>query len=162
MRKGEREDIMAEQKKDYLVKREQLAEKRTHQAKERTDLSEVRTEYARERNKLAESRTRLANKRTFLAWCRTALSFMTFGFLLEKINAFLISQQTPVSKVLLSELGTLGKLAFIGGPVLMFFAGWRYYRLERELGFEKGGLHVFPEIALFAIIVGAALIYLFL
>jgi putative membrane protein len=66
-----------------------------------------------------------------------------------------------VSKVLMSELGVLAKFAFICGPILMMFAGWRYYRLEKELGFQEGGLYVFPEVALFGVILGAALIYLF-
>ena len=73
---------MADNDRDFILKREELAE-------DRTDQAAVRTELARERNELAKNRTRLANKRTFLAWCRTALSFMTFGFLLEKIDAFL-------------------------------------------------------------------------
>jgi len=146
---------MSDFERDYLVEREELAVDRTDQAAQRTEL-------ARERNELAKNRTRLANKRTFLAWCRTALSFMTFGFLLEKVGAFMVSQHMTVSKAVLSELGTLGKFAFIGGPILMLFAGWRYYRLEKEIGFQKGGLYVFPEVALFLVILGAALIYLFI
>lgn len=152
---------MADFEKDYLVQREELAEERTSQAEARTDLSELRTEYARERNELAKNRTRLANKRTFLAWCRTALSFMTFGFLLEKINVFFMSRHETVSQVLLGELGLLGKFAFITGPVLMAFAGWRYYRLEKEIGFREGGLYVFPELVLFGVVLAAVIIFAF-
>jgi putative membrane protein len=123
---------------------------------------ELRTTLARERNELARNRTRLANRRTFLAWCRTALSFMTFGFLLEKVDAFVMSSNVSVSKVVLSELGTLGKFAFMGGPVLMLFAGWRYYCLEKEMGFERSELYIFPEMLLFGVILGSAIIYVFL
>lgn len=92
-----------------------------------------RTALSRERSELAKDRTRLANKRTFLAWCRTALAFMTFGFLLEKIDSFILSQHISVPDAVLSRLGALGMLAFMGGPVVMFFAGWRYYLLEKSL-----------------------------
>lgn len=146
---------MSEQDKDFIHERAELAVDRTDEAKLRTDL-------ARERNELAKNRTRLANKRTFLAWCRTSLAFMTFGFLLEKVDAFLVAEHMTVSKVFMSELGTLGKFAFIGGPILMMFAGWRYYRLEKEIGFQDDGLYVFPEVALFGVILGSALIYLFI
>ena len=145
---------MTDQDKDFIQERAELAVDRTDEARVRTDL-------ARERNEFAKNRTRLANKRTFLAWCRTSLSFMTFGFLLEKVDAFLVTEHMTVSRVVLSELGTLGKFAFVCGPILMLFAGWRYYRLEKEIGFQEGGLYVFPEMALFGVILGAALIYLF-
>nr|WP_321258006.1 DUF202 domain-containing protein [uncultured Pseudodesulfovibrio sp.] len=118
-------------------------------------------ELARERNRLAKNRTRLANKRTFLAWCRTSLAFMTFGFLLEKVDVFLASRHNPVAEAVLSDLGVLGKFAFIGGPLLMLFAGWRYYRLEKEIGFSGGGLYVFPEVVLFGFILCGALLYVF-
>nr|WP_321513961.1 DUF202 domain-containing protein [uncultured Pseudodesulfovibrio sp.] len=124
-------------------------------------MNDEQMELARERNMLAKSRTRLANKRTFLAWCRTALAFMTFGFLLEKIDLFLVSGHQTVTDAVLMELGVLGKLAFIGGPVLMLFAGWRYYRLEKEIGFSGGALFVIPEIVLFGFILSGALLYVF-
>lgn len=123
---------------------------------------DLRTKLARERNELAKNRTRLANRRTFLAWCRTSLAFMTFGFLLEKVDAFVAMQKMTASAKVLAELGALGKFAFMGGPVLMFFAGWRYYRLEKELGFDSGDLYVVPEMILFGVILGSAVIYLFL
>lgn len=145
---------MSDFERDYLVQREELAE-------DRTDQSELRTELARERVELARERTHLANKRTFLAWCRTALAFMTFGFLLEKVGAFLVTEHMEVSKTLLQELGTLGKLAFIGGPLIMVVAGWRFYQLEREIGWQKGKAHVFPTMILFGVLVGAALMYMF-
>lgn len=124
-------------------------------------MTDERTVLAQERTQLARSRTRLANKRTFLAWCRTALAFMTFGFLLEKVDAFLVGEHAKVSGALLSELGTLGKFAFIAGPVLMMFAGWRYYRLEKEIGFSKDTLSFLPELILFGVILGGALLYAF-
>lgn len=128
-----------------------------------SDASEdLRTKLARERNEMARNRTRLANRRTFLAWCRTSLAFMTFGFLLEKVDAFVVSQNMTVQARVLTELAALGKFAFLGGPVLMLFAGWRYYRLEKELGFDSGDLYVVPEMILFAVILASAAIYLFI
>ncbi|EGB14223.1 protein of unknown function DUF202 [Pseudodesulfovibrio mercurii] len=129
---------------------------------ERERLALERNVLARERNALAVNRTRLANRRTFLAWCRTALAFMTFGFLLEKVDAFVAYQKLSVPVRVLTELGWLGKFAFVGGPVLVIFAGWRYYRLEKELGFDSGDLYVVPELILFGVIMASAIIYLFL
>lgn len=120
-----------------------------------------RTRLARERNDLAVNRTRLANRRTFLAWCRTALAFMTFGFLLEKVDSFVAYQKMGVPARVVLELGWLGKFAFVGGPVLVIFAGWRYYRLEKELGFDSGDLYVVPELILFGVIMCSAILYLF-
>jgi len=122
---------------------------------------DTRTELARQRCDMAVKRTRLANRRTFLAWCRTALAFMTFGFLLEKVDTFVALQKAEVPARVISELAVLGKFAFVGGPVLVIFAGWRYYRLEKELGFDSGDLYVVPELILFGVIMGSAALYLF-
>lgn len=120
-----------------------------------------RTNMAGERTRLASDRTRLANKRTFLAWCRTALSFMTFGFLLEKIDVFLTSQHMAVSEVLLHDLGALGSFTFVIGPILVLFAGYRYYQLDRKLGDQSVGRMIFPEAIMLIAILCAAMIYLF-
>ena len=128
---------------------------------EKDILIEERTEQALARTRLAFDRTRLANKRTFLAWCRTALSFMTFGFLLEKIDAFLMTQHKSVSETLLSELGAMGKFAFIAGPLLILFAGHRFYTLEKGLGVKQPGRSIVPELVLMVVIIGAALGYVF-
>lgn len=125
------------------------------------ETQDERTVLAQERNRLARSRTRLANKRTFLAWCRTALSFMTFGFLLEKIDTYLSSKEMGISDAILSDLGLLGTFAFVGGPLLMLFAGWQYYRLEKEIGFAGRSVYIFPELVLFGVVLGGALLYVF-
>lgn len=127
----------------------------------RTELARERNVLARQRCDMAVKRTRLANRRTFLAWCRTALAFMTFGFLLEKVDTFVALQKAEVPAQVISELAVLGKSAFVGGPVLVLFAGWRYYRLEKELGFDSGDLYVVPELILFGVIMASAVIYLF-
>jgi putative membrane protein len=122
---------------------------------------DTRTQLARQRCDMAVKRTRLANRRTFLAWCRTALAFMTFGFLLEKVDTFVALQKAAVPERVITELAVLGKFAFVGGPVLVIFSGWRYYRLEKELGFDSGDLYVVPELILFGVILGSAALYLF-
>jgi putative membrane protein len=61
-----------------------------------------------------------------------------------------------------SDLAVLGKSAFVGGPVLVIFAAWRYYHLEKDLGFDSGDLYVVPELILFGVIMASAVIYLFL
>ncbi len=139
--------------KDSLAEREE-AEGYTEQLRGRTDMGRERVELARER-------TRLANKRTFLAWCRTALGFMAFGFLLEKIGIFFLTEHLTSSKVLLQELGYLGKLAFVGGPVLIVLAGWSFIRLERELGFKKSNALFFATMMVFCLFVCAAVLFVF-
>lgn len=119
-----------------------------------------RTASVKDQREQACTRTRLANMRTFLAWCRTTLSLMAFGFLLEKVDIFLLNSHTPLSKALLGELGTLGRLAFVAGPILLLVAGWRYHRLEKELGYGNDGLFVIPEALLVGIITLSAVIYL--
>lgn len=114
------------------------------------------------RTDMARMRTSLANRRTFLAWCRTALSFMTFGFLLEKIDAFVAAKHSSVSESLLEGLGTLGSFVFLVGPVLVIFAGYRYYQVDKELGMQSAGSSILPEILMLAAILAAALIFILL
>ncbi|WP_338667439.1 YidH family protein [Pseudodesulfovibrio methanolicus] len=128
----------------------------------RTELACERNVLARERCDMAVKRTRLANRRTFLAWCRTALAFMTFGFLLEKVDTFVALQKAAAPAQVVSDLAELGKFAFVGGPVLVIFAAIRYYRLEKELGFDSGDLYAIPELVLFSVIMASAVIYLFI
>lgn len=109
---------------------------------------------------LARERTRLANRRTFLAWVRTALTFMTFGFLLEKVDVFLGSRH--LSTAALKEVGTLGLMAFIVGPLMVLVAGWNYHRLEKSLGSACSLSSILPEVVLFVAILGAALFIVFL
>lgn len=80
---------------------------------------------------------------------------MTFGFLLEKIDAFLGTGH--VSEQALRELQGLGLAAFIGGPLMLFGAGYRYVRLERALGGRSLLFLLIPELVLFVAIVGVAL-----
>lgn len=115
-----------------------------------------------ERTDLARDRTRLANKRTFLAWCRTALSFMAFGFLLEKIDVFVSARHTTEPAALLTELGLLGKTTFVAAPLLILIAGYRFFQLEKALGAAKPGHSILPEMVLVMIIMTAALGYVFL
>lgn len=104
---------------------------------------------------LARERTRLANRRTFLAWARTALAVMTFGFLLEKVDAFLGTAH--VSALDLRDLQGLGLAGFIVGPLMLLTAGYRHIRLELSLGGNGWSFLLVPELVLFVAVVGAAL-----
>lgn len=108
---------------------------------------------------MSRIRTRLANRRTFLAWVRTALSFMAFGFVLERLNEFMLTHKT-LSTVAMQGLGTLGKFVFASGPLLVLFAGVRYYRLERRLGLDGFDKYIMPEILIVACFMAGALVYL--
>jgi len=112
-----------------------------------------------DRVELARIRTRLANRRTFLAWVRTALSFMAFGFVLERLNEFMVTHAT-LSTIAIEGLGTIGKFVFASGPVMVLLAGIRYYRLERRLGLDGFDKYIMPEILLAACIMAGALVYL--
>lgn len=121
----------------------------------RDNETRITVDLSRERTELATERTRLANKRTFLAWVRTALTFMTFGFLLEKVDAFLGSTHLTVQAM--REIGTLGLSSFIIGPLMVLVAGWQYYRVEKRLGFESFLHYLLPEFVVFIAVAGGAL-----
>lgn len=104
---------------------------------------------------LARVRTRLANRRTFLAWARTALAVMTFGFLLEKVDAFLGTATVSVQD--LRDLHGLGLAGFIVGPLMLLAAGYRHVRLELSLGGKGWSFLLVPELVLFIAVLGAAL-----
>lgn len=87
---------------------------------------------------------------------------MTFGFLLEKIDAFVAAKHTSVSETLLQGLGTLGTFVFLVGPILVVFAGIRYYQLDKKLGVHETGTSIIPEILMLLAILAAALIFIFL
>jgi len=137
---------MTEQNTDYQsLDSHQLAVERTRLAAQRSDCARIRT--------------RLANKRTFLAWSRTALAVMAFGFLLERVDAFILSQQ--LSTEMRSELSLLGLAAFFFGPLLMVLGAWRYIQLERNLGLHWRDLLIVPELLLFFLVVGLTLYHVF-
>lgn len=122
-------------------------------------LAVERTELAYERNVYALQRTRLANKRTFLAWSRTALAIMGFGFILERVDAFILAQ--TLSNFMERELTHLGMASFILGPVTMVVAIWRYVALERALGFGLSDVVIIPELVIFLVLIGLTLYHVF-
>lgn len=151
---------MAEQDKDYsTLDGQQLATERTQLAAERNRLAQERTRLAAERNQYALNRTRLANKRTFLAWSRTALAVMTFGFLLERVDAFIEAQN--LSREMERELTALGIAAFVVGPLMMLLATWRYIHQARILGFRWIEMLIIPEMTLFFVLIGFTLFHVF-
>lgn len=151
---------MGEQEKDYSkLDATQLAIERTELAAERNQLAQERTRLAAERNQFALNRTRLANKRTFLAWSRTALAVMAFGFLLERVDAFLVAKH--LSSDMQLELTHLGVAAFVVGPLMMVLASWRYIHMERKLGFSWVDLLIIPEMALFFVLIGVTMYHVF-
>lgn len=138
----------------------QLAVERTRLAAERNRLAEERTRLAAARRDYARIRTHLANKRTFLAWSRTALAVMTFGFLLERVDAFIGAHQ--LTKAMHADLSLLGIAAFVFGPLLMLLGAWRYILQERALGGKGlGDMLIVPELTLFLILVGFTLFHVF-
>lgn len=106
-----------------------------------------------QRTELARIRARLANKRTFLAWCRTALAVMGAGVVLEKVGLFMAEKLTFEQ---INELGVMGIVALLAGPVMVAFAGWRYIVLAKELGDPPDYLFFIPELLLLILAVAFA------
>ncbi|GAB7023452.1 YidH family protein [Salidesulfovibrio brasiliensis] len=106
---------------------------------------------------LARMRTVLANRRTFLAWCRTALAVMGIGVLLEKAGLLLGGR---LSDVQVDELGVMGIVALVAGPVLIAFAGWQYVRVGRQVGGDPDYVFVIPEMVVFTVAVAFVLLSL--
>ena len=92
---------------------------------------------------IRDYRDHAANERTFLAWVRTGIAVIAFGFLIEKLNLFVLtiasSTLPEVAHRLrldrLSEpLGRYGSLALIfGGLALIVVATARFIRTGRLL-----------------------------
>lgn len=84
-----------------------------------------------------------ANERTFLAWVRTGLAIIAFGFVIEKLNLFMVAlaniQSTDAGRRLwlqrlVSPLGRYDGLALIlVGIALIVIAGLRFVRTSRQI-----------------------------
>lgn len=104
---------------------------------------------------LAKMRTLLANRRTFLAWCRTALAVMGVGVLLEKAGLIMTDRITLMQA---RELGVMGVVALVTGPVLIAFAGWQYVRVGRQVGGDPDYVFFIPEMVVFVVAVAFVLL----
>jgi putative membrane protein len=84
-----------------------------------------------------------ANERTFLAWVRTGVAVIAFGFVVEKLNRFVLTMAiaNPSDggrgvqlERLLGPLGRYDGLALIlVGTALVVLAATRFVRTERML-----------------------------
>ena len=82
-----------------------------------------------------------ANERTFLAWVRTGLAVIAFGFVVERINMFMMALAADTSaqarralwaERVITPLGRYDGLALIAvGIVLIVVAGIRFVRTAR-------------------------------
>jgi putative membrane protein len=84
-----------------------------------------------------------ANERTFLAWVRTGLAVIAFGFLVERVNKFMVAivenstgetRRALLSQRVMTPLGRYDGLALIVvGIVLIMVAAIRYVRTARYI-----------------------------
>ncbi|MFP4265930.1 MAG: YidH family protein [Desulfonatronovibrionaceae bacterium] len=122
---------MSEDERNFFVTEEEM-------------VSEERVFLAEERNRYALERTLLANKRTFLAWTRTVLSLMGFGFVLEKLEVYLLKKEASEMVV----IGVLAAACFALGALLISLVWGQFVLLHRKM---KGGIP-WAETILFAAI----------
>jgi putative membrane protein len=83
-----------------------------------------------------------ANERTFLAWVRTAIAIMTFGFLVERFDLFLVTVAPSISGRMLSPLGQrFGNIAglalIVAGTAMVAFAMIRFIRNARDIDSDE-------------------------
>ena len=84
-----------------------------------------------------------ANERTFLAWVRTGLAVIAFGFVIERINLFMVALAQSATgeanrklweRRLATPLGRYDGLALIAvGIVLIVIAAVRFVRIARHI-----------------------------
>lgn len=86
-----------------------------------------------------------ANERTFLAWVRTGIAIIAFGFLIEKLNVFILATSEVAPRAAASHwvsrlTGPIGRydgLALIAiGIVVLIVAAIRFAKTAREI--EQG------------------------
>jgi putative membrane protein len=83
-----------------------------------------------------------ANERTFLAWVRTAIAIMTFGFLVERFDLFLVTVAPSMSGRMLSPVGQrFGNIAglalIVAGTAMVAFAMIRFIRNARDIDSDE-------------------------
>jgi putative membrane protein len=87
-------------------------------------------------------RDHAANERTFLAWTRTGIAVIALGFVIEKLNLFMLTLAgAALSDVHHSQLATLasrigrydGLLFILGGVGLVILALVRFVRTTRMI-----------------------------
>ena len=94
-------------------------------------------------------RTHLANERTFLAWVRTGLAVAAFGFVLEKLDLFLISGHDPAAAKLMARLSLLGHAALLAAVLILLLAAWRFATTWKDIGQHDARFTPLPDILIF-------------
>ncbi len=112
------------------------------------DTQAMRPSELSEKERLARTTTHLANSRTFLAWVRTVIALMAFGFVLERIDLFLVFYNLPVDKRLTQNLGLLSQSCFAAGAAILLLAAWRSYNVARNIGSDGTPHRDLPEVVL--------------
>ncbi len=118
-----------------------------------------------------------ANERTFLAWVRTGIAIIAFGFLVEKLNVFILATEAAMPRAspvhhgvsrLMGPVGRYDGLTLIAiGIVVLIVAGLRFMRTAREIEQDRPQLraNLLPEFLLtmvIALLAAAYCIYLIL
>jgi putative membrane protein len=102
----------------------------------------------------AWQRNHMANERTFLAWCRTGISFIIFGFVIERFD-LLIHELRLVSPHLekyaqIEKTHYMSLVAFLLGAFIIFLAGWRFFQMRGHINRGETEFSTLPDIFLLA------------
>lgn len=88
-----------------------------------------------ERDRLARTTTHLANTRTYLAWARTSVALMAFGFVLERVDLFLLmAPGGAVKPEGVAQLKLVSQFCFAAGVVILLLAAARTRAIALRIG----------------------------
>jgi putative membrane protein len=114
----------------------------------------------------AWQRNHMANERTFLAWCRTGISFIVFGFVIERFDLLIRELRTfssnPNAIHLPGQTRYLGLVAFLLGAFIIVLAGWRFFSIRRHINTGDTGFSATPDMLLLISVLGTFLMIFFL
>ncbi len=100
----------------------------------------------------AWQRNHMANERTFLAWCRTGISFIVFGFVIERFDILIRELQVlsthPGITLPMRSTRYIGMTVFSLGAAIILLAGWRFFCIRKHINRGETDFSVLPDVFL--------------
>jgi inner membrane protein YidH len=80
-----------------------------------------------------------ANERTYLAWVRTGIATAVFGFVIEKLDLFLVELPDVAADRLRGEIGPFGDIRVLSillvviGIGIILLSTWHFFKTKRAI-----------------------------